>query len=106
MTVYVYRNGELVDKRRAVLNDEINRRSRELRNDMWAFFLSRFEAYESPVTEKTISSDRQRELDLHRSNSYDERDIGPNHDFAKARQARKEQNAAGSAGPEQPKFWR
>ena len=105
MTVYVYRDGKLVDKRRAVLNDEINQRSRHLRNDLWAFFISRFESYQSPVTEQTISSDRQRELDLFKSNSYDERDIGPTHPIAKAKAARKAENAR-PAGPKQPDFWR
>jgi hypothetical protein len=70
-------------------------------------YVSRFESYQSPIDDKTISSDRQRELDLFTSNSYDVRDIGPNHAFSKAKEARKEANAPDrSNGPEQPRFWR
>ena len=100
MTVYVYRDGAVVPK--GVVEPRKFAKSANLRTPN----VSRFEAYESPVTGQTVSSDRQRELDLFKSNSYDGRDIGPNHSFAKAREARKEQNASRSAGPEQLQFWR
>ena len=106
MTVYLLRNGVLVDKRRVQIAEEIARRGRDLRDDMQPArpYVSRFEAYESPIDGKTVSSDRQRELDLYKSNSYDERDVGPNHSIAKAKAERKAENAV-RAGP-QPNFWR
>lgn len=100
MTVYVCRDGVLVAKQ------HLPNGIRPAASDFPSPRVSRFEAYQSPVTDRTISSDRQREVDLFQSNSYDERDIGPNHPIAKAKKARKQANAvARSTGPE-PDFWR
>ena len=49
-----------------------------------------FAAYLSPIDEKTISSSRQRERDLHNSGSYDKRDTPAS--FRKAQDARREAN--------------
>ena len=98
MSVWVIRNGELVEK----ANFE------EAREDKRSIFpspkVSRFEAYESPIDDKTISSHRQRDLDMHRANAYDVRDIGPNHAFNKAKEARKADNERSK--PAQLDFWR
>ena len=91
MPVYVLRNGELVEKTKA------NGTSK-------GPYVSSFEAYESPIDGARITSSRQRELDMHRSNAYDVRDIGPNHEFSRAKEARKAEN--GRAGPKQLDFWR
>ena len=98
MSVWVIRNGELVEK----ANFE------EAREDRRSIFpspkVSRFESYESPIDDKTISSHRQRDVDMHRSNAYDVRDIGPNHSFNKAKEARKADNERSK--PTQLDFWR
>lgn len=90
MTTYVLRDGKLVEKRRGDFTE--------------APRVSRFETYESPVTGAPISSHRQRDLDLYRANAYDERDVGPNHEITRAREARKADN--GRPGPTQLDFWR
>jgi|SRR5678816_2896654 len=98
MSVWVIRNGELVEK----ANFE------EARDDKRSIFpspkVSRFESYESPIDDKTISSHRQRDVDMHKSNAYDVRDIGPNHAFTKAKEARKASNERPK--PTQLDFWR
>jgi hypothetical protein len=65
--------------------------------------VSRFKDYESPVTGKWISSDRQREQDLYQSNSYDPRDLPKDHRYTKGRDAQKEIDAR---EPQQLDFWR
>jgi hypothetical protein len=91
MTVYVIRNGELVEKN----GDGETRKGP---------YVSSMEPYESPVTGKRITSDRQREVDLYRANAYDVRDVGPNHPFQRAKEARKAEN--GRTRPTQLDFWR
>lgn len=98
MTVWCIREGQLVEK------SSLREARADRRSILPAPNISRFEAYESPIDGKTVSSDRQRELDLYKSNSYDERDVGPNHSIAKAKAERKAENAV-RAGP-QPNFWR
>jgi hypothetical protein len=61
MTVYVLRDGELVEKRAAG----------PLRGGP---YISRLEPYRSPIDGKEITSWRQRDRDLKDSNSYDPRD--------------------------------
>jgi hypothetical protein len=92
MPVYVIRNGQLVEKTR---QNTANKSA----------YVSRFESYESPIDDSTISSHRQRDLDMHRSNAYDVRDIGPNHAFNKAKEARKADNERPKSAT-QLDFWR
>lgn len=66
--------------------------------------VSRFKGYESPIDGKWISSDRQREQDLARSNSYDPRDL-PKDKLTKGRQAQKGASDAAGRG-QQLDFWR
>jgi hypothetical protein len=77
MTVYVIRNGELVDKRRVQLAEEIGRHSRELRDDMQPShpYISRFEPMRSPVDDKWITSWRQRDRDMDAVGKVDPRDL-------------------------------
>lgn len=91
MTVYVYRNGELVEKTRAIRAD--------------GAYVSRFEAYESPIDGARISSDRQRERDLARSDSFDTRDLPKDHQWKRGREVQKREANAGSTG-RQLDFWR
>ena len=91
MPVYVIRNGQLVEKSRASSGNK-------------SAYVSRFESYASPIDDSTISSHRQRDVDMHRSNAYDVRDIGPNHSFNKAKEARKADNERSK--PTQLDFWR
>jgi hypothetical protein len=98
MPVYILRNGELVEKTSL----------EEARADRDPIFprpnVSRFESYASPIDDSTISSHRQRDVDMYRSNSYDVRDTGPNHAFTRAKEARKADN--GRSNPTQLDFWR
>ena len=91
MTVYVIRDGRLVDKRLAQLDDAVNAAARELRDDIWPSFpmprLSRIEPYESPVTGREITSWRERDRDMAASDSVDPRDFPRDHGFAKGRAA-------------------
>jgi hypothetical protein len=89
--IYVLRNGKLIPKYRQETENK-------------SAYISRFQSYESPIDDKTISSHRQRDVDMHKSNSYDLRDIGPNHEFTRAKQARKEYNERPKPG--QLDFWR
>lgn len=87
MTVFVYRNGKLVDKRRALLFEQAEKLCRETTQDLQIDlietlckpFVSRFVGYESPIDDRWISSDRQRERDLAANNAYDPRDLGADH---------------------------
>jgi len=100
VTVYVVRHGKMVPKHS--LEQVLSEKKSEFPSPR----VSRFETYESPVTGAPVSSDRQREVDLRDANAYDVRDIGPNHSFAKAKEARKAENAARQSQPEQLDFWR
>ena len=65
MTVWVFRNGVLVEKRR-----------RKQEPSMFPTpMISRLEPYESPIDGKEITSWAQRDKDLRDSNSYDPRDF-------------------------------
>jgi hypothetical protein len=92
MTVYVVRDGKLVEKHRAAPLD--------------APRISRFEGYESPVDGKFISSDRQRERDLYASDSFDARDLSPDHQWRRGRDVQKKEADAARAEPQQRDFWR
>lgn len=103
MTVYVLRNGRLVDKRQALLDDEIGRASRSLRDDMLCTpMISRMEPYESPVTGEEITSWRQRDADMRAVDAYDPRDMPPGHVYSKGRQSKE----ATDARPDDTFQWR
>lgn len=79
MATYVWHQGELIDKRdrppTATQASEFPSPS-----------VHGFAAYESPIDGASITSNRQRERDLNRSDSYDPRDTPQS--FRKARDAR------------------
>ena len=80
MTVWVYRNGELVEKRK--IQGSIIAHS-----DLASPRVSRFEAFDSPVTDKSISSWRQRDADMKAVDAVDVRDLPKDHKFSKGREA-------------------
>ena len=67
MTVYVLRNGVLVERR---VDLKVNA-------DFPMPMLSRMEPYESPVTEKEITSWRDRDRDMAAAGAVDPRDMPP-----------------------------
>lgn len=90
MAIYVRRHGLLVDKQTG----------EQLELGPWSGKfptprVSRFEGYHSPIDDKWISSDRQREKDLYQSGSCDPRDL-----------KKKDKPDAAGSGPEQLDFWR
>lgn len=77
MTVYVIRDGQLVEKA-----------WRPKQGDALAFpvpYVSRMEPFLSPVTEKEITSWRARDRDMEAAGAFDPRDLGPDHVFSKGR---------------------
>ena len=88
MTVWVWRGGQLVEKRNAPPK------------------AYRFREYESPIDGALITSPRQRERDLNNSGSIDPRDLSKDHRWSNGREAQKEAvHVAGSTG-RQLDFWR
>lgn len=67
MTVWVYRDGRIVEKARS--------QAPESRGYFPTPRVSRFEAMISPVTEKSISSWRERDRDMKAADAVDPRDI-------------------------------
>ncbi len=72
MTVYVFRNGEVVPKRW----------SAPAPGGFPSPRVSRMESFESPVTGESISSWRQRDRDMYAADAVDRRDI-PSKTFEK-----------------------
>lgn len=70
MTVFIFQGGEIIERR--------NRRAVIIaRSDLPAPMLSRMEPYESPVTEKQITSWRERDRDMAAAGAVDPRDMPP-----------------------------
>ena len=88
MTVWVWRDGKLVEKSKA---------------NPSAY---RFKEYESPINGALITSPRQRERDLNSSGSFDPRDLPKDHNWSKGREAQKKDADATRSGPRQLDFWR
>ena len=94
MTVYVIREGKLVEK---ASFQEAEDEKRSIFPSPQAY---RFKEYESPITGALITSPRQRERDLNNSGSIDPRDL------PKGREPQRKDDAAGSTGQQQLDFWR
>jgi len=75
MTVWVMRDGELVEKRFSHVG----------KTDFPMPRVSRFDTMESPVTGKDITSWRERDRDMHAADAVDPRDI-PKKVFEKRKQ--------------------
>jgi hypothetical protein len=76
MTVYVIRQGQLVEKGGPINSPPLN-------GPLSAPMVSRFEPMASPVTGETISSWRQRDADMQAVNAFDGRDLPKDHVFSR-----------------------
>lgn len=83
MATFVLHEGKLIDKRERPV-------PLKAASDLPAPAVHSFESYASPVDDRPITSNRQRERDLHASGSYDPRDTPAA--FKKAKNARREAN--------------
>jgi hypothetical protein len=81
MTVWVYRDGQLVDK------STVGRQELPKRANLPSPRVSRFEEMTSPVTDKPISSWRERDRDMAAVDAFDRRDLPKDHKFSKGREA-------------------
>lgn len=79
MTTYVRRNGKLVDK--ATLHG-----APPASTGFPTPRISRFEAFESPIDGKTISSWRERDRDMTENDCFDTRDLSPDHQWRRGRE--------------------
>lgn len=68
MTVYVLRNGQLVNKAEHLYAGQVT-------VDFPTPNISRMEPFESPVTGKTINTWRERDADMKAADAYDKRDF-------------------------------
>ncbi len=79
MTVYIRRNGKLVDvatlKRQPVEKPAFPTPR-----------ISRFETYASPIDGHDVSSWRQRDREMQEHDCYDPRDLAPDHHFRRGRE--------------------
>jgi hypothetical protein len=91
MPVYVLHEGRLIEKRYRPA------RSTHAASDLPAPAVQSFEAYASPIDDRTISSHRQRDKDLHNSGSYDKRDTPAS--FRRAQDGRREFAKRSAAQP-------
>jgi hypothetical protein len=84
MTTYVLYQGRLIEKRYCPAPA-----AHHARSELAAPALRNFEAFASPVDDRLIRSNHEREIDLQNSGSYDPRDTPAT--FRKIRDARYEQ---------------
>jgi hypothetical protein len=80
VTVYVRRNGKLVNKA------SLQKPPTDMRENMFPTpMISRFESFESPVTGKDVTSWRQRDQEMREHDCYDPRDLSPDHVYRRGR---------------------
>ena len=91
MPVYVFYEGRLIEKRYRPAAPQ------HAASDLPAPAVQSFDAYASPIDERTISSHRQRDRDLYASGSYDPRDTPA--EFRRARDARRKFARRAAAEP-------
>lgn len=95
MTVYVRRNGKLVDK--ASL--------RRIPPDPAAFptpRISRFDSFESPITGQEVTSWRQRDREMQEHDCYDPRDLSADHVYRRGREVQLKELEEVRANGERP----
>jgi hypothetical protein len=90
VTTYVYRDGKIVERPK--------NHGGFLASEFPAPRVSRFEAYQSPIDDRWITSDRQRERDLHHNDAYDRRDTPK--EFLAARRQREADHGRQSTEPD------
>lgn len=93
MTVWVFRDGRMVDK------STVGPQNFAKKANLASPRVSRFESFDSPVTEKSISSWRQRDADMKAVDAFDRRDLPKDHKFSKGREA--QLNDTGQSDPSQ-----
>ena len=103
MTVYVYREGRLVEKRLVRLADAVSKAERALRDDMRGPmfplpYVSRMEPFESPVTGEEITSWRQRDADMRAADAVDPRDFGKEQGNGRRERQAQRRGRAGGTG--------
>jgi len=76
MTVYVYRNGQIVEK---------SCQTKHEANSFPTPMISRMEPFESPITGREITSWRERDRDMKASDSVDPRDFAKDHVYSRGR---------------------
>jgi hypothetical protein len=91
MPVYILYGGRLIDKR------YVPAKAQHAASDLPAPSVQSFEAYSSPIDDRTVSSHRQRERDLYNSGSYDPRDTPAS--FRKAQNVRYRQRRRAAPQP-------
>jgi hypothetical protein len=91
MPVFIFHKGRLIAR------EDRPARSTRAASDLSAPAVQSFESYASPVDDRTISSHRQRDRDLHASGSYDPRDTPA--EFRRARHGRRKHAKRGPAEP-------
>jgi hypothetical protein len=91
MPVYVFYEGRLIEKKYRPSKPG------HAASDLPAPAVQSFEAYPSPIDDRTISSHRQRDKDLHNSGSYDRRDTPA--EFRRAQDGRRKSNQRSAAQP-------
>jgi hypothetical protein len=89
---YVFYDGRLIEKRYRPSKPQ------HAASTLPAPAVQSFEAYASPIDDRPITSHRQRERDLHQSDSYDRRDSPAA--FRKARDVRYQQQRRQPAATE------
>ena len=98
MTVYVIRDGKLVEKFK--LSSVLT-----LKERFPAPRISRIEPFESPVTGREITSWRERDRDMAAADAVDPRDFPRDHQFKRGRAAQLKEAKDGRTGSDDP-FWR
>jgi len=91
MPVFIFHKGRLIAR------EDRPARSTRAASDLPAPAVQSFAAYPSPIDDRTISSHRQRDRDLHASGSYDPRDTPA--EFRRARHGRRKHAKRGPAEP-------
>jgi hypothetical protein len=99
MTVYVIRDGVLVLK-------DGNRSVRGVGSDFPIPMISRFEPMLSPVTEKEITSWRERERDMQAANAFDVRDLPKDFVFSRGRDVQLKEARDARERQSEPAVWR
>lgn len=87
MTVWVFRDGELVEKHLAPRPPA-------------GPYVSRIEPFQSPVTGREITSWRERDRDMRAVDAYDPRDVSTPYRRGRDVQEKEKQNGTGPYGPE------
>jgi hypothetical protein len=97
MTVYVRRNGVLVNKATGEPVEQMALTAKGFPTPR----IGHFDSFESPVTGDQVTSWRQRDREMNAHDCYDPRDMPPGHVYSRGREEQlKEVRANGQREPE------